>query len=118
MLACTCCDPPFHTKSERTMRDHKKKMRDAGKDAPKSKPGRKAIKKEPKFVVERVVRKRIVDHFEIIEVSWADAVDEMATEHYGKPVDDAQYDPNDLTDEEGFYTGGLYNLFNLREAIN
>ena len=102
MLACACCPTPFKTKSDRTMRDHKKKMRESGKKVPKSKPGRKAIKKAIKFVV----------------VPWEDKVTEMATEHYGASIEDSQYLPADVaTPEEDVHAGVLFAFHELTEAI-
>jgi len=84
------------------MRAHKKKLRDSGKDVPKSKPGRKAIKKTIKFVV----------------VPWENEVTEMATEHYGASIDDSQYLPADLaTPEENVLSSALFLFHELTEAV-
>ena len=66
MLSCKCCKPCFKAKSDRTMRDHAKKMRERGTGVPKQKPGRKPIKKI----------------FATLKVRWEKKVERMAAEYF------------------------------------
>jgi hypothetical protein len=87
------------------MRDHKAKMRLVGKNIPKEKAGRKAIKKEPKpeikFAIWRHERK----------------ITKLARAHYKGPIDQAE--PADyVTDEETTEVASLFMLHELKKAID
>jgi hypothetical protein len=79
MLKCDCCPKPYQCKSSRTMRHHRKKMRENDIPIPKLKPG--PISKKPKFAT--------------YKVSWEAEVEEMAKEHYVAKNDGGQASPCD-----------------------
>jgi hypothetical protein len=109
MPLCDCCVRPYLGKSSRAMRLHKQKMRNAGADVPKAKPGPKKIEKvQPK-------EKKI---FKTSKECWTKKADAMATEYYGCPVDDAQYDPKTATDDEEVEAATLFTLHELSLAID
>ena len=79
MLECGCCREPYQCKSSRTMRHHRKKMRENNIQIPKLKPG--PISKKPIFTT--------------YKVSWEARVEEMAKKHYALKNDGGQASPCD-----------------------
>ena len=102
MLSCKCCKPCFKAKSDRTMRDHAKKMRERGTGVPKQKPGRKPTKKI----------------FATLKPRWEKKVQRMAAEYFVANEKDTPAAECDYATSEGELDRASFRMYlDLKDAV-